>query len=136
DPQHVQLLRTFADQAVIAIQNTKLFEEVRAKTRDLEESLQQQTATADVLKIISRSAFDLQTVLQTLVESAAKLSDADKATITRQRDGVFYRAESYGFSDEFMNFVRTVPVIPDRSSATGRAILEGTVVHIPDVKAD
>src|SRR5205823_1778418 len=105
-------------------------------TEELRESLQQQTATADVLKVISRSTFDLQTVLHTLVESAAKLSDADKATITRQRDGVFYRAESYGFSDEFMNYVRTVPVLPDRSSATGRALLEGTVVHIPDVTAD
>jgi two-component system, NtrC family, sensor kinase len=133
---HVQLLRTFADQAVIAIENARLFEEVQAKTRDLEESLQQQTATADVLKVISRSAFDLPTVLQTLVESAARLCDADKATITRQRDGVFYRAESYGFTDEFMSFVRSIPMIPDCGSASGRALLEGTVVHIPDVKAD
>jgi two-component system, NtrC family, sensor kinase len=133
---HVELLKTFADQAVIAISNAELFNEVQQRTSDLTESLQQQTATADVLKVISRSTFDLQTVLRTLVESAAKLSDADKATITRQRDGVFYRAESYGFSDEFMNYVRTVPVVPDRSSATGRALLERTIVHIPDVKAD
>ncbi len=102
----------------------------------MSESLQQQTATADVLKVISRSTFDLQTVLHTLVESAAKLADAEKATITRQRDGMFYRSESYGFSQEFMDYVRNVPIIPDRSSATSRALLEGTVVHIPDVKAD
>jgi signal transduction histidine kinase len=134
--RQIELVQTFADQAVIAIQNFRLFEEVQARTEELRESLQQQTATADVLKVISRSTFDLQTVLQTLVESAARLSEADKATITRQRDGVFYRAESHGFSDEFMNYVRTVPIVPDRSSATGRALLEGTIIHIPDVETD
>src|SRR5204863_781778 len=100
------LVLNFADQAVIAIENNRLLKELR-------ESLQQQTATADVLKVISRSTFDLQTVLQTLVASAARLCDAEKATITRQRGNEFYRAESYGFSDEFMDFVRTVPVTAD-----------------------
>ena len=100
------------------------------------ESLQQQTATADVLKVISRSTFDLQTVLQTLVESAARLCDADNATITREKDGVFYRAEAYGFSREFMDYVRDIPIKAERGSASGRALLEGRVVHIPDVKAD
>jgi len=75
-------------------------------------------------------------VLQTLVESAAKLCEADKATITRQKDGVFFRAETYGFSNEFVNYIRTVPVVPDRGSAGGRALLEGVVIHIPDVQAD
>jgi signal transduction histidine kinase len=134
--KQIELVTTFADQAVIAIENVRLFEEVQARTRDLDESLQQQTATADVLKTISRSTFDLQTVLRTLVESAARLSDADKATITRQKGSEFYRAESFGFSDEFMDYVRTVPVKPDRGSATGRALLEGVVIHIPDVALD
>jgi GAF domain-containing protein len=135
-PRQIELVQTFADQAVIAIENVRLFEEVQARTEDLHESLQQQTATADVLKVISRSTFDLETVLQTLVESAAKLCDAEKATITRQKDGVLFRGEFYGFSDEFMDYVRNVPVVPDRGSATARALLEGKVVHIPDVQAD
>ncbi len=134
--KQIELVSTFADQAVIAIENVRLFDEVKARTEDLRESLQQQTATAEVLKVISRSTFDLPTVLQTLVESAAKLCDAEKATITRQKDGVLYRGEFYGFSDEFMEYVRNVPVVPDRGSATARALLEGKVVHIPDVRED
>ena len=89
-----------------------------------------------MLKVISRSTFDLQTVLQTLVESAARLCDADKATITREKDGAFYRAEAYGFSREFLDYVKDIPIEVERGSASGRALLEGRVVHIPDVKAD
>jgi signal transduction histidine kinase len=122
-------LQNFAAQAVIAIENTRLLNELR-------ESLQQQTATADVLKVISRSTFDLQTVLQTLIESAARLCEADKATITREKDGAFYSAEAYGFSREFMDYIRNIPIEPERGSASGRALLEGRVIHIPDVKAD
>jgi two-component system, NtrC family, sensor kinase len=127
--KQIELVTTFADQAVIAIENTRLLNELR-------ESLQQQTATADVLKVISRSTFDLQTVLQTLVESAARLCDAEKATITRQKDGAFYRAEAYGFSREFMDYFKDIPIVADRGSSSGRALLEGRVVHIPDVRAD
>ncbi len=134
--QQVQLLKTFADQAVIAIENVRLFDEVQAKTRDLTESLQQQTATADVLKVINRSTFDLPAVLQTLVESAARLCDADNTNITREKNGVFYRAEAYGFSPEFQEYVKDVPIQAGKGSAFGRALLEGRVVHIPDVLAD
>ncbi|MGC1844031.1 MAG: GAF domain-containing protein, partial [Pseudolabrys sp.] len=127
--KQIELVETFADQAVIALENARLLNELR-------ESLQQQTATADVLKVISRSTFDLQTVLQTLVESAARLCDANKTIITRQKNGVFYRAEAYGFSPEFMDYVRNIPIQPERGSGFGRALLEGRAVHIPDVKAD
>src|SRR5262245_40396062 len=101
----------------------------------MSESLQQQTATADVLKVISRSTFDLQTVLQTLVESAARLCDADQATITRQKDGVFYRAEAFGFPPEFIEMVRDMPVKPERGSMNGRTLLEGKIVHVRDGRA-
>jgi GAF domain-containing protein len=127
--KQIALVQNFAAQAVIAIENTRLLNELR-------ESLQQQTATADVLKIISRSTFDLKAVLQTLVESAAQLCDADKATITRQREGAFFRAEAYGFSPEFMEYVQSVPVVPERGTVSGRALLEGKIVHIPDAQAD
>jgi signal transduction histidine kinase len=132
----IELLKTFADQAVIAIGSAETYRALQTRTADLQESLQFQTATADVLKAISRSTFDLQTVLQTLVESAARLCEADKATITRQKDGVFYRAENFGFSREFMDYARNIPIEPEQGSAHGRALLQGHAVHIPDVKAD
>ena len=134
--REIDLVITFADQAVIAINNVALFEEVQARTRDLTEALEQQTATSEVLQAISRSTFDLDAVLETLVQSAARLCEADISTITRQKDEVYYRGAFHGFPPDFAERIRGAPVELTRGNATGRALLEGTVVHIEDVKAD
>ena len=127
--KQIELVKHFAAQAVIAIENTRLFSELR-------ESLQQQTATADVLKVISRSTFDLQTVLDTLAESAARLCDADQSFLNRREGENYVWAASYGFSQEAVEFRKSRPLVADRGTATGRAIVEGKIVHVPDVFED
>jgi signal transduction histidine kinase len=136
DPSLIELAESFADQAVIAIENVRLFDEVQAKTRDLEESLAQQTATADVLRVISRSAFDLDAVLNTLTESARSLSGAATALLYL-RDGEVWRlrAES-GCSPEFREYEAAHPFRSGRETAAGRVLLTGETAHIPDVLAD
>jgi two-component system, NtrC family, sensor kinase len=134
--KQIGLLQTFADQAVIALGNVRLFEEVQARTRDLQESLQQQTTTADVLKVISRSSVDLETVLNTLVETAARLCRADQAYMFRRRDDLHHLVAAWGLSEEAKKFMITHPFVPDRSTTSARVALERRTVHIPDVLQD
>src|SRR6516164_9936585 len=132
----MDVVANFAKQAVIAIENTRLLKELRQRTDDLSESLQQQTATADVLKVISRSTVDLEKVLDTLVETVARLCRADQAYMLRQQDDSNFMLAAFGVSEEAKEFIRVHPATADRSSLSGRVALERRAVHIPDVSQD
>jgi signal transduction histidine kinase len=134
--KQIDLVTSFASQAVIAIENGRLLNELRLRTDDLTESLQQQTATADVLKVISRSAFDLKSVLTTLAESAKSLCGAGSGIIfLRDGDVLRHHAES-GLPPAMIDFLEKHPIGKSRETFTGRVFMDGKVAHLPDVLLD
>ena len=118
------------------VPNSKNEPGFRRLTRELSEAREQQAATSEVLKAISRSTFDLRTALDTLLQSAVKLRSADQGTVAQRKGDTFYRSVSYGFSPVYLDYVKDIPVEPGRDTGTGRALLEAKVIHIPDVLAD
>ena len=136
--KQIALVKNFAAQAVIAIENTRLLGELRTRTNDLEESLQYQTAMSDVLKIISRTDAKIGAVLDTLVRRASHICGADQAVLHQLRDGFHYVVASFGsgFTPEYEEYVARNPIKPGRGTAIGRMSLESRVIHIHDVLQD
>jgi PAS domain S-box-containing protein len=134
--KQIALLQNFAAQAVIAIENARLITETRERTRDLQQSLEYQTATSDVLKVISRSDADLGTVLENLVETVTRLCQADHGHLFRRQGHHLHHIASFGIADEFRDYLEAHPFVPDRGTLVGRVALEHRIVDIEDAASD
>src|SRR5215831_1445886 len=134
--EQIEVLQTFADQAVIAIENVRLFKELEIRNRDLTEALEQQTATSEVLSVIGRSNFDLQPVLDTLIENAARLCEAPRGVILRRDSDSYHGVAFYNASPEAVDYIRSHPVTPGRHTITARVALERRTIHVADLQTD
>src|SRR5262245_61852188 len=134
--KQLELVSTFADQAVIAIENVRLFEAEQARTRELSESLQQQTATSEVLRVISRSPTDIKPVLDVILQTAGRLCEAEYACFFKLQDGKYHLAGSNKADADYIKYLSEHPLALDRGTLVGRTALERKTVHIPDCLAD
>jgi two-component system, NtrC family, sensor kinase len=134
--KQIALAKTFADQAVIAIENVRLFKELEARNRELSESLEQQTATSELLKVIGRSTFDLQPVFETLAENAVRLCGAKQSSIFRFDGRLLRVVATHNASPETRAFLEQNPIAPGRHSGSARAARERRTIHIHDARSD